>query len=67
MLIENTFGKILKQLRLEKGMSQRKLGEDLSVVNQTITFWESGAREPLIKISNYICVIIDYLLGVEEL
>ena len=43
---DNVFGKILKQLRLENKISQRKLGEDLGVVNQTISFWESGSREP---------------------
>lgn len=63
----NEFGTILKELRLEKGISQRKLGEDLGVVNQTISFWESGSREPdidtLVKISKYFNVTIDYLVG----
>ena len=68
---DNVFGKILKQLRLEKGLSQRKLGEDLDVVNQTVSFWEIGTNEPdydmLIKIANYFSVSVGYLLGVEEI
>ena len=63
----NFFGKTLKSLRLEKQISQRKLGEDLGVVNQTISFWESGSREPdldmLLKISKYFDVSVDYLIN----
>lgn len=65
----NEFGIILKELRLERKISQRKLGEYLGVVNQTISFWEIGSREPdldmLVKISQYFNVSIDYLLGKE--
>ena len=68
---DNVFGKILKQLRLEKGLSQRMLGEDLGVVNQTVSFWEIGTNEPdydmLIKIAEYFNVTVGYLLGVEEI
>lgn len=63
----NEFGNALKELRVEKGISQRKLGEDLGVVNQTISFWETGSREPdldmLVKIAKYFNIDIDYLLG----
>ena len=66
----NEFGNILKSLRLEKGVSQRKLGEDLGVVNQTVSFWEIGSREPdldmLVKIAKYFDVSIGYLLGSEK-
>ena len=43
---DNVFGKKLKELRLEKGLSQQKLGEILGFCNQTISFWENGSREP---------------------
>ena len=66
---ENKFGKILYELRIERGISQRKLGEILGVVNQTVSFWESGSREPdmdtLIKIAEYFGVSLDYLFGCE--
>lgn len=67
---DNCFGEKLKELRLEKGLSQRKLGEIIGVCNQTVSFWETGSREPdldaLIKISNYFEVSVDYLLGRED-
>ena len=63
----NEFGKKLKELRQTKGLSQQKLGEELGFCNQTISFWESGSREPdldtLLKISHYFDASIDELLG----
>ena len=62
----NIFGKHLKDLRIEKGLSQQKLGEILGFCNQTISFWESGSREPdldtLIEIARYFEVSIEELL-----
>ncbi len=62
----NVFGKKLKELRLEKGLSQQKLGEELGFCNQTISFWESGSREPdldtLLKIARYFEVPLEDLL-----
>ena len=62
----NYFGKTLKSLRIEKGLSQRKLGEALKVVNQTISFWENGSREPdldtLLEIARYFEVPVSYLI-----
>ena len=53
----NTFGKRLKELRLEKGLSQQKLGELLGFCNQTVSFWENGNREPdldtLVEIAHF--------------
>lgn len=65
----NNFGRVLKQLRIDKGLSQREFGKIFNVVNQTVSFWESGSREPdldtLISIANYFQVSVDFLLGVE--
>ena len=62
----NIFGKKLKELRMEKGLSQQKLGEILGFCNQTISFWENGSREPdldtLLKISKFFEVPIEELL-----
>lgn len=62
----NVFGKKLKELRLEKNLSQRKLGEIFNVCNQTISFWETGSREPdldsLLNIAHFFNVPVDYLL-----
>lgn len=66
----NVFGKRLKELRLERGLSQRALGEVFGVCNQTISFWESGSREPdldnLLSISKYFGVTVDDLLDENE-
>ena len=62
----NIFGKRLKELRIEKGFSQQKLGEVLGFCNQTISFWESGSREPdldtLLAIAHYFEVTLEDLL-----
>ncbi len=64
---KNIFGKNLKELRLNFKLSQRQLGKKLGVCNQTISFWETGAREPdldmLKKIALFFSVSCDELLN----
>lgn len=66
----NYLGKNIKDLRTELKLSQRELGRRLGVCNQTVSFWESGQREPdldaLIKIAKFFEVSTDYLLGLEN-
>ncbi len=66
----NDFGKKLQDLRKENGMTQRELGDRLGYSNQTVSFWESGRREPdldaLVAIAKFFDVSVDYLLGVKE-
>ena len=63
---KNIFGIRLKELRIEKKLSQRELGKIFNVCNQTISFWETGAREPdldtLVEISHYFGVALENLL-----
>lgn len=40
------FSKELKELRLEKGLTQKSLSELLEVPKRTIESWESGDRKP---------------------
>lgn len=67
----NYFGRVLKELRLNKDISQRKLGEIFGVANQTVSSWEKGINEPdfdtLIKIAEFFQVSVGYLLGTEEI
>ncbi len=62
----NIFGKRLKELRLERKLSQEKLGQILGFCNQTISFWENGNREPdldtLVAISKYFETPLEELL-----
>lgn len=60
----------LKQLRKEHKITAKQLGEKLQVAESTISLYENGKREPnfktLLKIADYFCVSVDYLLGKEE-
>lgn len=62
----NVFGKKLKELRTESGLSQQKLGEVFGFCNQTISFWEKGSREPdldtLVEIAHYFEISLEELL-----
>lgn len=57
----------LKELRKNKKISLKKLGEILGLAESTISLYENGKREPdictLIKISDYFNVSVDELLG----
>jgi transcriptional regulator with XRE-family HTH domain len=61
------FGKRLKALRLEKGLSQSELGRLVSLKSQTISHYETGYRSPSVVTINHLCEIFnvtsDYLLG----
>ena len=56
----------LKALREKRGISQLKLAMDLDMSQNSISRYETGAREAdyksLIKFADYFDVSIDYLL-----
>lgn len=56
----------LKELRENKGLSQKQLANKLDVSQSTVGMWESQKREPNFstteKIANFFGVSIDYLL-----
>ena len=56
----------LKALREKRGISQLKLAMDLDLTQNSISRYETGAREAdyksLIKFADYFDVSIDYLL-----
>ena len=59
--------KRIKQLRIERGLSQVDLAEKLGVSKQSISNWENDNIQPsiemLLKISRVFSVSTDYLLG----
>lgn len=63
----NMFAERLKELRLEKGLTQLQLAEVLGVDRTTLMKWETKVCETnfamLIKIARYFDVSCDYLIG----
>lgn len=61
------FKERLKELRIEKNISQHELGKMLNMSKMAISHWESGHSEPsilqLIILSNIFETSVDYLIG----
>lgn len=63
-------GETIRQLREEKGLSQKKLAQRTGVANSTMNLYETNERNPslstLIKLSKVLGVSTDYLLGLDS-
>ena len=70
MNLMNIVSKRLKELRLEKQLSQSKLAKILICSQTIISQWENGTRTPtiyeIVAIADYFGVTTDYLLGRED-
>lgn len=66
----STFGKILKKIRTEKGLSAKELAKGIGVHYATILNWEKGKGKPtllpLINLSIFLNVKADVLLGIKK-
>ena len=64
------FGKRLKELRKEKGLSQKALAQQLGCNQSMICFWENEVNEPtesmIRKTALFFEVSTDYLLGLTD-
>jgi len=64
------FGQKVKELRLERDLSQQDLAKEFNVHRTTVKDWEVRGKEPdyltLCKIARFFEVRIDYLLGLED-
>ena len=62
--------KRLKELRLEKNLTQKKVAEQLEISTTCYSGYEQGYREPdlktLIKICKLFDISADYLLGLKD-
>lgn len=60
----------IRELRQQRGITMKKLGEVVGLAESTISQYETGKREPdnetLLKLSEYFEVTVGYLLGVED-
>lgn len=63
-------GKIIKELRKEKGLTQSDLAKLLYTSQDTISLWELNKSLPdvksLIELTKIFNVSADYILGIEK-
>lgn len=63
------FGKNIRELRIEKNMSQKMLAEKIGVTQGAVYFWEKEVNEPtvgyIVKLATIFGVSIDDLLSYE--
>ncbi len=61
------FADRLKELRMEKNMTQEQIGEILQVKKYSVYIYEKGRSEPnidgLIALADFFEVSVDYLVG----
>ncbi len=64
------YGKIIRELRQEKGLTQAALAEKLGTCQRNISKYESEAldlsTEMIIKLCKYFEISSDYLLGLTD-
>lgn len=63
-----TFSTRLRELRIERELTQKELAEQLNTTSDSIYSWEKGRSEPSIAMLGGLCraldVSADYLLGI---
>lgn len=63
-------GTRIRELRIEKGLSQPQLAKMVGVTNAVISFWENNVNEPkasyIKKLAECFGVTTDYLLGISD-
>lgn len=68
--MNNKFKIRLKELRLERKLTQQELSKMLGFGRTTVNEWEIKGNEPnidtLIKIAQFFEVSLDYLVGLED-
>lgn len=64
-----TIAESIKELRLERGLSQAALAKSIGVSQKAIDYWERGVNEPkatyIVLLADFFEVTTDYLLGRE--
>ena len=66
-LFMKTFGEKIKELRKEKGLTQKELAAKIGQAQSTIFYWEQDKQKPdiysLKKLCDLFDVPADYLIG----
>lgn len=64
------FGEKLRELRIEKGLTQQQLADKLGLGNGAVSAYEQGTKYPSLSVLREICRIFqvssDYLLGLSD-
>ncbi len=64
------FKDILKDLRVETGLTQDQLAKDINFSMSIVNKWENGKKNPSVQalkiLAKYFNVSTDYLLGLEN-
>lgn len=57
----------IKELRIEKGVTQKQIANEIGIAQSAYYYYESGKQEPtasvIVKLADYFNVCTDYLLG----
>ena len=60
----------LKELRTEKGLTQKQLAVAVNTTDDSVFSWEKGRSQPSIETIRELCTVLetsaDYLLGLED-
>lgn len=68
--IMGTFGNKLKELRIERGLTQKQLAQKLCCAQSAVYYWETDKQEPSISTFKKICeffeVSADYMLDIDD-
>lgn len=69
-MITNKFAERLKELRTEKGLSQKQLANKVNLSDVAICLWEQNKRVPnldaVIALADFFNVTLDYISGRED-
>ena len=69
--INMEFKDILRDLRLEKGLTQEQLAKDINFSMSIVNKWENGKKKPNFKalkiLAKYFNVSANRLLGLEDI
>ena len=64
------FGRKLKELRRESGLTQKQLADRLWLKKSTVSYYEQSVHYPspeiIVKLAGIFHVTTDYLLGIEQ-
>ena len=60
----------LKEIRLEKGLTQKQLAKAVGLTETALCNYEKGIREPSLNVLKQLCLALDvssdYLLGLTD-